>query len=321
MKHPLRRFAASPSLAFGGRGTHPCGPAEPVPRVPRMQSPSGAAFVAKAPTLVLAVMGALGGLGPSPALAQQRIVTLSPSLTEAVCALGRCAALVGTDRYSTWPDGVQRLPQVGGLADAQIENILLLRPDLVLLGPRSRAEERLVSLGVPVQKFDARTHADLRQTLLDLGRLLDEPDRARALVQRIDAELQSAARRVPAALRGRTVYVEVGGTSAASAGSFIGETVAALGLANIVPAEMGLFPRMNPELVVRRAPDLIVAPLSSGQLLAERPGWRSIPAVQHGRVCLLDDARMDLLSRPGPRVGEAAQMLVDCLKNLPTATR
>ena len=266
-------------------------------------------------------MGVMGGLGWSPALAQQRIVTLSPSLTESVCALGRCAALVGTDRHSSWPERVRQLPQVGGLADAQIEHIVLLRPDLVLLGPRSRAEERLLSLGVPVHRFDARTHAGLRQTLLELGHLLGTPDKAQELVRRIDAELLAAAQRLPAALRGRTVYIEVGGSSAASAGSFIGETVAALGLVNIVPATMGLFPKMNPELVVRRAPDLIIAPQNSGLGMADRPGWRAMPALRQGQLCLLDDARMDLLSRPGPRLGEAAQMLVDCLKSLPTAPR
>lgn len=273
----------------------------------------------KAPAAALVSMGLLVCF---PAQAQQRIVTLSPSLTEAVCALGRCSALVGTDRHSSWPDTVQRLPHVGGLADAQIENIVLLRPDLVLLGPRSRAEDRLQALGIPVQKFDARTHADLKRTLLELGRVLGEPARAAELVRRIDDELQAAARRMPAALGGRSVYVEVGGlSSAASAGSFIGETVAALGLLNIVPAEMGLFPKVNPELVVRRAPDLIIAPQSSAQGLAGRPGWSEIPAVRQGRICLLDDARMDLLSRPGPRVGEAAQMLVDCLRALPAAAR
>ena len=102
--------------------------------------------VAKAPTAALVAMGLLGGFAGLPVQAQQRIVTLSPSLTEAVCALGRCAALVGTDRYSSWPERVHTLPRVGGLQDAQIENIALLRPDLVLLGPRSRAGERLQSL-------------------------------------------------------------------------------------------------------------------------------------------------------------------------------
>lgn len=269
------------------------------------------------PVPTLAVLGLLGGMA-APAQAQHRIVTLSPSLTEAVCALGHCAELVGTDRYSSWPAGVSRLPKVGGLQDAQIEHIVALRPDMVLLGPRSRAGERLTELGVPVQMFDARTHADLKRMLLALGQSLGEPARAAELVQRIDRELDAAARRVPAALRGRSVYVEVGiGPTAASAKSFIGETVARLGLVNIVPGELGLFPRVNSELVVRRSPDLIIGPQTTLAGVADRPGWAALPALRQQQVCQLDAERMDLLSRPGPRLGEAAQMLVDCLLALP----
>ena len=247
-----------------------------------------------------------------------RIVTLAPSLTEAVCAMGHCSQLVGTDRHSTWPSAVQALPKVGGLEDAQIERIVTLRPSLVLLGPRSRAGERLQALGVPVMTLDARTHADLKRVLLKLGDTLGEPARAAELLARMDAELDAAARRMPAALRGRSVYVEVGaGSSAASEKSFIGETVARLGLVNVVSGELGLFPRINPELLLRKPPDLIIGPRATLANLADRPGWSALPAVRQQQLCLLDTDRMDLLSRPGPRLGEAAHMLVDCLSALP----
>lgn len=256
-------------------------------------------------------------MGPS--LAQQRLVTLSPFLTESVCALGHCAELVGTDRYSALPAGMAALPQVGGLHDAQIEQIVALRPDLVLLGRLSRAGERLRTLGVPVRSFDARTHADLKGMLRELGATLGEPARAEALVRRIERELDAAAARVPAAWRGRSVYIEVGtGPNAASAASFIGETVARLGLLNVIGPEHGLFPRISPELVVRRAPDLIIGPQATLALMNERPGWSALPAMRQRQTCLLDSRRMDLLQQAGPRVGEAAHMLVDCLLALPT---
>jgi iron complex transport system substrate-binding protein len=272
------------------------------------------------PVPTLAMLGLLGGMA-APALAQHRIVTLSPSLTEAVCALGHCAELVGTDRHSSWPGTVSKLPKVGGLQDAQIEHIVALRPDMVLLGPRSRAGERLTELGVPVQVFDARTHADLKRMLLALGQSLGEQARAAELVQRIDRELDAAARRVPAALRGRTVYIEVGiGPTAASDKSFIGETIARLGMSNIVihAGDGPLFPRINPEMVVRRSPDLILGPQTTLSAMTDRPGWGGMQAVRKQQVCQLDADRMDLLSRPGPRLGEAAHMLVDCLLALPT---
>ncbi|CAN7519235.1 helical backbone metal receptor [Acidovorax sp. LjRoot118] len=272
----------------------------------------------------LAVLGLLGGLAAPLAQAQQqhRIVTLSPSLTEAVCALGHCAELVGTDRYSSWPGTVAKLPKVGGLQDAQIERIVALRPDMVLLGPRSRAGDRLSALGVPVQVFDARTHADLKRMLISVGQSLGESARAAELVARIERELDAAARRVPAHLRGRSVYVEVGvGPTAASAASFIGETVARLGLVNIVPGDMGLFPRVNSEMVVRRGPDLVIGPETTLFNVADRPGWSGMQALRQHQVCQLDADRMDLLSRPGPRLGEAAHMLVDCLLGLPQVLR
>ncbi|WP_428001713.1 ABC transporter substrate-binding protein [Acidovorax sp.] len=274
----------------------------------------------------LAVLGLLGGLAAPLAQAQapqqHRIVTLSPSLTEAVCALGHCAELVGTDRYSSWPGTVAKLPKVGGLQDAQIERIVALRPDMVLLGPRSRAGDRLSALGVPVQVFDARTHADLKRMLISVGQSLGESARAAELVARIERELDAAARRVPAHLRGRSVYVEVGvGPTAASAASFIGETVARLGLVNIVPGDMGLFPRVNSEMVVRRGPDLVIGPETTLFNVADRPGWSGMQALRQHQVCQLDADRMDLLSRPGPRLGEAAHMLVDCLLGLPQVLR
>lgn len=278
------------------------------------------------PTLpALAMLGLLGGLAAPLAQAQQqqhRIITLSPSLTEAVCALGHCAELVGTDRYSSWPGTVAKLPKVGGLQDAQIERIVALRPDMVLLGPRSRAGERLSALGVSVQVFDARTHADLKRMLQSVGQSLGESARAAELVARIDRELDAAARRMPAHLRGRSVYVEVGvGPTAASAASFIGETIARLGLVNIVPGDLGLFPRVNAEMVVRGAPDLVIGPAASLMNLADRPGWSGMKALRQHQVCQLDTDRMDLLSRPGPRLGEAAHMLVDCLTGLPQVLR
>ena len=249
-----------------------------------------------------------------------RIVTLAPSLTEAVCALGRCGQLVGVDRYSDWPAQAAALPRVGGLEDAQVEQIVSLRPDLVLLGPRSRAGERLQALGVPVLSVDARTHADLMRSLRQLGRAMGRPEAAEALIADIDRGIDAAAARLPAAWRGRSVYLELAPGVAAGASSFIGETLSRLGLVNIAGPELALFPRLNPEQVVRRAPDLVIGPRETLRDAAARPGWSGLPALQQGRVCLLDAQRMDLLQRPGPRLGEAAQMLADCLLALPAPT-
>lgn len=260
-------------------------------------------------------------LAPVPGAAQgrARIVTLTPSLTEAVCALGQCEQLVATDRHSAWPAQVQRLPKVGGLADAHIERIVALRPTLVLLGPRSRAGARLQELGVPVLMLEARNHAAVRQMLFTLGEVLGTPAaQVAALVAQMDADMATAAARLPAPLRGRTVYVEISpAPHGASQQSFIGETIARLGLVNVVHSDSAPFIKINPELLLRRPPDLIIGARATLAHLAERPGWALLPAVRQQQVCQLDDERMGLLLRPGHRMGEAAHMLVDCLRALP----
>jgi iron complex transport system substrate-binding protein len=243
----------------------------------------------------------------------QRIVSLLPSLTESVCALGACARLVGVDRHSNHPPEVRALPQVGGLDDSNIEAIVALKPDLVLAGTSARVLARLESLGLKVAALEPRDLAATQQVLARLDSLLGTRA-APALWQRIDAQVQAAANAIPAAARGARVYVEVAsGPYAASEASFIGELLVRLGLVNIVPAALGPFPLLNPEHVVRADPDLIVIAARHAGELAARAGWSRLRALREdARVCALTPADGDLLARAGPRIGEAAALLARC---------
>jgi iron complex transport system substrate-binding protein len=248
----------------------------------------------------------------------QRIVSLLPSLTESVCALGGCARLVGTDRFSNSPTSVRALPKLGGLEDAQIERVAALRPDVVLAAPSARAIDRLEALGLKVLVLESRDHADVQRTLKTLAQLLGAPAEADKVWSAIERELVDAAARVPPRLRGQRVYFEVDATPyAAGAGSFIGETLAQLGLANIVPNELGPFPKLNPEFVVRAQPDLVIAQRANLAEMPKRPGWAGLRALRSGSVCGFEPAAYELLIRPGPRMGEAAQSLAACLAALP----
>lgn len=249
----------------------------------------------------------------------QRIVSLLPSLTESVCALGGCARLVGVDRYSNWPEQVKALPHLGGLEDAQVERIVGLKPDVVLAAKSARVIERLQGLGLRVVLLESQTHADVRRTLGLLAQLLGTPAAADTLWAGIEAELRAAAARVPPAQRGQRVYFEVAPDPyAAGAASFIGETLARLALSNIVPPEQGPFPRLNPEVVVRAQPDIVMAAQRALLDMPSRPGWRALRALQArpAHACGFEPARYELLIRPGPRLGEAATALADCVAGL-----
>jgi iron complex transport system substrate-binding protein len=247
----------------------------------------------------------------------QRIVSLLPSLTETVCALGACNRLVGVDDYSNSPPSVNALPHVGALDDARVETIVALRPDLVLAPTSSRALPRLQALGLRVLALEPRTLRDVRRVLQVLGPVLEAGD-ADAVWQSINRQVQVAAQRMPASFRGTRVYVEVSSTPyAASEASFIGELLVRLGLENVVPGSLGPFPKLNPEFVVRADPQLIIVSRGDAAGLRTRPGWHRIEAVRRGRICALDADQMNVLMRAGPRLGDAAHLLVDCVEGRP----
>jgi iron complex transport system substrate-binding protein len=248
--------------------------------------------------------------------APQRIVSLLPSLSESVCELGQCQRIVGVDRYSNYPTILQKLPQVGGGLDPNIELIVALKPDVVLMAKSSRAGERLEALGLKVVALEPKTHADVQRVVLKLGQLLEVPDAAR-IWRAIDAGVSAAAQSLPANVRGTKVYFEVNqGPYAAGESSFIGETLTRLGVKNIVPVGLGPFPKLNPEYIVRANPDVILIGQRSADGLAARPGWQSIRALREQRVCIFPTEEANVLVRPGPRMAEAARIMARCLEKV-----
>jgi iron complex transport system substrate-binding protein len=247
----------------------------------------------------------------------QRIVTLLPSLTESIWALGGGARLVGVDRYSNWPVELAHLPRLGGLEDAQIEAIASLKPDVVLASTSARALDRLEALGFRVIRLKSETHADVHRTLNLLATLLGTPAEADRVWADVERETKAAAARVPEAQRGRRVYFELGGGPyAAGTTSFIGETLGKLGMNNIVPAQYGPFPKLNPEFVFRAKPDIVMGPERDVNAMTSRPGWGELPAVRNAQRCGFTSAEYDMLVRPGPRMGNAAAVVADCLQGL-----
>jgi iron complex transport system substrate-binding protein len=247
----------------------------------------------------------------------RRVVSLLPSSTESVCALGACDRLVGVDRWSNFPAQAAALPRLGGLEDTAIERIVALRPDLVLAAASSRAIGRLESLGLPVLALEPQGVGDTRRVLEAIARALGAPGEGDALWRTIEARIDAAAARMPSSSRGARVYFEVSETPhAAGEASFVGETLTRLGLRNVVPAALGPFPQLNPEFVVRAAPDLVIGSARNVASMPGRPGWAAMPALRERRTCALDPTRYEVVVRPGPRLGEAAETLADCVAAL-----
>jgi iron complex transport system substrate-binding protein len=246
----------------------------------------------------------------------QRIVSLLPSLTESVCALGQCGKLVGVDRYSNFPASVRALSPVGGGLDPNIEAIVALKPDLVLVATSAPGSERLRVLGLRVVALEPKDYASAVRVLGTLGQLLGV-NTAQAVVQTMEADMRAAIAQVPAGARGKRVYFEVSpGPYAASTSSFLGQTLERLGLQNIVAGSLGPFPKVNPELVVRAQPDVILVGDSNADDMPSRPGWASLSALQARRVCVFNKEDADVLVRAGPRMAQGAALVARCLQTI-----
>lgn len=252
--------------------------------------------------------------------APQRVVTLLPSLGEIVCELKACERLVGVDRYSNWPERVKSLPKLGGLDDTQLESLVKLKPDLVLLARSSRVTQRLEAMGIQVVALEPQNQADMQRVIQLIAgalHLSNAPDRSAMLWQSIQRKLDAAAAHVPKSAQGARIYFEAGsGYFAAGEASYIGETLKRLGLVNVVGANMGAFPQVNPEFVVKANPQIIFMGERATTDLQARPGWGRIEALQQHKICSFTPVQSDIIVRSGPRIPEAAELMVACLQRM-----
>jgi iron complex transport system substrate-binding protein len=155
---------------------------------------------------------------------------------------------------------------------------------------------------------------DVERALKKLDALLGTTESARVWNQ-IQQEIMRANKQLSARSRNISVYFEVNPAPfVAGRTSFIGEILTQLNLVNIIPESLGPFPKINPEFVVQAKPDVILLTESTIVDIQKRPGWNSIPAVKRNRICSFTTDQNDVLVRPGPRMGEAALIISQCIQ-------
>jgi iron complex transport system substrate-binding protein len=248
---------------------------------------------------------------PGPVI--ERVVSLSPSTTEAVFAIGAGAVLVGRSSYCDYPPEALALPIVGGFADPSVEKIVALRPQLVIgaRGPAGPAlAQTLEARGIATFFPETESIPQIEAMILDLGKRLGHDAGAAAAVETIEV----ARRRVHADFAGkgrvRTIFLfDVGPIVVAGPGSFPDGLIREAGGDNIIKAG-GAYPTLGLEQLLSLDPDVLLdgaaddhAPAGASRVTALRdaPGWRKLTAQRERRVRLVSGAAV---LRPGPRIGE-----------------
>jgi len=247
-------------------------------------------------------------------LTAKRVVSLSPSTTEALFAVGAKDVVVGRSRYCDFPPEALALPQVGGYADPNFEAILALKPDLVV-GGRGPAGpqllDRLTALGTQGYFPETESFAQIEAMLLGLGERTGHAADANAVVARMHAR----ERDIDAALAGRArprVLLVFGLEPIVVAGprSFPTEMLERAGSQNVV-REGGLYPTLGMEQIYALDPDVVVnAAIAEAhgaqRITREATGWRELRAVKSGHVVAIAD---ESVLRPGPRIADALAIL------------
>lgn len=248
----------------------------------------------------------------SAAPTEQRVVSLTPSATEVVAALGATKLLVGVDDYSTYPPEVTSLPKVGSFIQPNLEEIVKLKPTLVIVDDVHGATAgALKDAGVATVECSMHALPDVKSALVTIGARLGRSAEAEKVAHEIDAAIDAAAAKKPAKRLKVLAIIDreaggLGGLVAAGPGSWIDELLAIVGAENVLAASGIRYPKISLEEVLRGAPDVIID--LSYPARASVAEWNAIdvPAVKTHRVVGLADP---FLVAPSPRVVEALTKL------------
>lgn len=253
--------------------------------------------------------------------APERIVSLSPSTTEALFALGAGKRLVGRSRFDDYPPQAKKVPSVGGFVDPSYEAILGLAPDLVIGAQGPGGEEvvdRLKQRGIATYFPPTGSMAQIDAMLLGLGERIGDPAAGKNLVARIRARQKQVVDAVKGLPRPKALLVfGVRPIVVAGPGGFPDQILRLAGARNVV-TKGTRYPTMGVERVLALDPDVVIDATRAngsegtggGGVRADAPGWKDLRALKQGHLIRITD---DRVLRPGPRIAAGLAVLARAL--------
>ncbi len=252
----------------------------------------------------------------------QRIISIIPSVTEMLFAMGAGPRVVGVGNFDHYPPEALTRTKVGGLIDPDIERIIALTPDLVIVyGTQSDLRAQMERAGIPIFLYQHSGLPDVTQTIRELGARVGSPKESTDLANRIEADIADVRRRVAGRPRPRTLLVfgrdaeTLRGIYASGAVGFLHDMLEAAGGTNVFFDVTRQSIQTTSELAIARAPEVIIeigaeTASASGRSLRAWDAVRSVPAVRNKRIYLLAG---DGMMNPGPRISESVRRVAEVL--------
>jgi len=282
-------------------------------------------FAAVCVALLIGHVAGLAAQRSTSSAVPRRIVSLVPATTEMLFAMGAGNRVIGVGTYDRFPPEVDRLPRLGGLLDPNIEQLIALRPELVIVyDTQADLRRQLERAGIPMWPYSTRDLADVTSTVRALGTRIGLSAEANATADGIEARLKAVQARVAGQRRPRTLLVfgREPGTlreiNASGGYGFLHDLLEIAGGTDVLADVKRASVTMSTEMVLARAPEVIVElhygeEWPASRIAEETRVWSqlsSVPAVRNKRVVLVAG---DEFVVPGPRVPMAAERLAAIL--------
>ena len=275
-------------------------------------TPAPTATPAPASTFPITVEDAVGNTVTIDA-EPERIISLAPSHTETLFALGLGDRVVGVTEYCNYPPEATEKPMVGGFSNIDLEQVVGLEPDLVLATSMHVAETvpALQEHGVTVFVADPQTVLEVLETTRAIGQITGQDEAAKVLIARMQERIDAVQETIGDAPRPK-VFWELGPELyTAGPGSFLNDLILVAGGENVAADADSPWPQLSIEAIVLKDPDVVVLADhnygETAEMVKERPGWKDIAAVREGRI--IEITNDDIVSRPGPRIVEGLEFL------------
>lgn len=254
-----------------------------------------------------------------------KVIAMTPSDCEILYAIGAEEALVGRGEYCDYPPEVLELPKVRTGENTNLEEIISLKPQVVLMGTMGQTKEQVAALeraGIKVVVSQATDIEGVYSSVDMIGKLMNREEEAQNVINSMKKTFDEVSQK-KVQMKGKTVYFEVSpleyGLWTAGSGTFMNEIAEIIGLENCF-ADVEGWGEISEEQVLERNPDYIVTIAmyfgegpTPEEEIAGRKGWENITAVKNRAILNLQN---DELSRPVPRLAEGAKMLYDFVTSI-----
>lgn len=262
------------------------------------------------------VISLVDDLGHSVSLSApaRRVISLAPSITETLYAIGADSTIAGVTNFCNYPPAALSKTRVGGIIDPNVELIVNLHPDLILMsveGNRKEDYERFQRLHIPVFVTNPRSIEGVLKSIRDLGLLTGHEHQADSLVARLSAKRAKVDSVTSLSSKPHVLMlVSLHPLVSVTERTFIGRILQEAGGSNIASDALGAYPLLSREEIVARNPEVIICTTDAAKSVEEitnaYPEWKDVQAVRTHHVYLVD---ADILTRPGPRIIDALDTL------------